>query len=70
MQCHICGKEMVVTKTVMMQDNDTVQTYEQEWMCPGCDKGISRKALMWAAVAIMLISSVVAFFWALSRFYR
>jgi hypothetical protein len=38
MKCHICGKEMRVVKSVLIDESDFHQNTEETWRCDDCDK--------------------------------
>lgn len=37
MKCHICGQEMRVIKTELVERNDTVINTIEHWRCDNCD---------------------------------
>jgi len=60
MKCHICGKEMHVVGTEVIQQNDTIKDTIETWRCDDCDnlRAIAFRSIYgnWKAAALLMLS--------------
>lgn len=61
MKCHICGKEMYVVKTEVVQQNDMVKDTIETWRCDDCDAlgSVAFRALVnnWQHAVVVILSA-------------